>query len=290
MLLQAPNVLAQVYMNGPQLSMSPYRAPHASPISTSGVRTVDQPQQYTAVQYEAEPVIDQAEMPLQTYKQTSYETLDPVMQRPSGRERDSVEASGSSSTRAGLLGQSYLDARFMWLSPPHNGFVDPDSFKVGLASLNLPIAWPKDETSLFHQDMFVEFMYLANGENIPGLSLDQELIDGAIGTTLFADATDWCRPFLQVGGRYRQSSISLQGPIVNFRRTIREYDTIALLRGGAEFDLAHNLALRIAAGNEQLATAELISWPSPRTFFRLGGVMEFDVHSYGFLAGVGFTY
>ncbi|MFO1001342.1 MAG: hypothetical protein U0936_13435 [Planctomycetaceae bacterium] len=290
MLLPAPDVLAQVYMSGPQRSMSAYRAPHASSMNSAGSGQVYQPQQHPGVKYVAEPVIDPVEMPVKTYEPTSYDLPDPAMQRPPSPEMESAKASGSSSTRAGLLGQSYLDARFMWLSPPHNGFVDGDSVKVGLASLNLPIAWPNDETSLFHQDMFVEFMYLANGDKIPGVRLDHELIQGAIGTTLFADATDWCRPFLQVGGSYRQDSVNVNSPIIHFQKATREYDMKLLLRGGAEFDLAQNLAFRIAAGNEQLATAELITWPSPRIFFRLGGVMEFDVHSYGGLAGVGFTY
>jgi hypothetical protein len=287
-LLPATEVSAQTYLNGPQRSMNPYRTTHNAAVNTSGVAQVYQPQQHRAFQYEAEPVMHPAEMPVKTYEPTSFEMPDPVMQPPLSRGNESGQSNVSSSTRAGLLGQSYLDAQFMLLSGPDDDFVDTDPVKGGRSSLNLPIPWPGDASSLFHQDMFLELQYLHIGGSAPMSEVDLELTTGTIGTTLFADTTDWFRPFLQLGWTYNRSLASITGMIINTHQ--REDDHDLLIRGGAEFDLSHNAALRFAAGNDQYATAELIVWPSPRTFFRLGGVMEFDVDIYGGLAGVGFTY
>lgn len=286
-LLPATDVLAQAYLTGPQRSMNAYRAPDDASLNTSGVAQVYQPQQYPAVQREAEPVINQAELAVKTYKPTSYEISDPVMQQRLSRE-STGQAASSSSTRAGLLGQAYIDAQFMLLSPPDDDIVDADPVRGGRSSLNLPIPWLREESSLFHQDMFLEFQYLHIGGTAPMSEVDLELTTGTIGTTLFADTTDWFRPFLQLGWSYNRSSTSITGMIVNTHQ--RENDHDFLIRGGAEFDLSHNAALRFAAGNDEYATAELIVWPSPRMFFRLGGVMEYDVDIYGGLAGVGFTY
>lgn len=287
-LLPTTDVFAQAYFNAPPQAMDPYPAPNGAWMNSSGPSQVYQPQQHLAVQHWPEPVIGQAEMPVQTYQPSPYEISNPARHRPPGGEIVPGQSEGSTSERAGLLGQSYLDAQFMLLSAPDDDAINFDPAKGARSSLNFPIPWPKDASSLFHQDMFLEFQYLSVEGTVPLADVGLQLTTGTVGTTLFVDTTDWFRPFLQLGWSYNHTSTSVDGIVLNFDED--EDDQNLLIRGGGEFDLSPNTALRLSAGNDQYANAELILWPSPRTFFRLGGVMEFDVHIYGGIAGVGFTY
>jgi hypothetical protein len=287
-LLPATDVLAQAYITGPLRSMNAYRAPDDGSLNSSGVARVYQPPQSLTVQQGLEPTIDQADSFVPTYLPMTYEMPDSVIQKPSSGEIGYRPVDGSTSTRSGLLGQSYFDAQFMMLSGPDDDVVNFMRAVGGRSSVNFPTPWLSDANSLFHQDLFLEFQYLSIGGFAPSTEVDLELTTGTIGTTLFMDTTDWFRPFLQLGWSYNRSSASITGAILNTQQ--REDDHDLLIRGGAEFDLSHNAAFRVAAGSDQYSTAELIIWPSPGLFFRLGGVMEFDVDIYGGLAGVGFTY
>ncbi len=199
--------------------------------------------------------------------------------------------------RAGLLGNSYLDAQYIFLTAPTTLEIANPLHGVR-GTINAPVTWGPEVDRFFFQDVFVSARHLGMTADIPGTFSPAELeVDWnswAIGTTFFADVTPSFRPFIQLG--YLRDDIRAQGQSAVRYLEHRDSLNSLLLNVGGEFDLTDDLGARIALeiDNADIGgsffTFEQIYWCTPDIFLRAGVIGNVDATTIGAIIGGGVAF
>ena len=199
--------------------------------------------------------------------------------------------------RAGLLGSSYLDAQYVFLSAPSD-LEYSNSFQGVRGTVNTPILWDPEVQDFFFQDVFVSGRHLGMTTEIPNTfplaELEADWNSWAIGTTIFADVTPSFRPFIQLG--YLRDDIRVQGQSAVVYLEERDSLNSLLLNLGSEFDITDNLGGRITLelDNRDLGdsffTLEQIYWCTPNVFLRGGLIGDIGGTTIGAVLGGGVSY
>jgi hypothetical protein len=199
--------------------------------------------------------------------------------------------------RAGLLGSSYLDAQYLFLSAPTSWeYANP--FYGVRVTVNSPIAWDPDVQDFFFQDIFVSSRHLGMTTDIPGTfppaEIEADWTSWGGGTTIFADVTPSFRPFIQLG--YLRDDIRAQGQSSALHFEMKDSQSSLLLNVGSEFDITDNLGARIALEldhtdfSDSFFTLEQIYWCTPHLLLRGGIVGDIGGTTIGAALGGGVAF
>jgi hypothetical protein len=216
---------------------------------------------------------------------------------PSAANQPYSRVSDPKEERAGLLGSSYLDVQYVFLTAPTDlEYANP--FHGVRGTVNTPILWGEDVEEYFSQDVFFSARHLGMTADIPGTfppaKMDVDWNTWSIGTTLFFDVTPSFRPFIQLG--YVRSDISVEGKSAVAFMEIEDSQDALLVNIGSEFDLTDSLAARIALDIDapdfggSFFTVEQIYWCTPEIFIRGGVIGDVDATTIGAVIGGGVAF
>jgi hypothetical protein len=204
----------------------------------------------------------------------------------------------SSRNQSGLLGRAYADAQYISLVTPDEFDAISETMPGYRGSVNLPAPWTVLLPDFLKQDIFISGRHLgfSGSMNLAGfaLSVDAELDEWVVGTTLFTTIDTTFHPFVQVGYNHQTSQMNFS----SIFGKMSEVDTEDRLfvAPGFEIDITSELALRFATELDfdevpaSIMTTELIFWFSPHLFARGGLMNEVDFETYGGVIGGGIAF
>ncbi len=204
----------------------------------------------------------------------------------------------ASRNQAGLLGRAYIDAQYISLVTPEEFEVFGDTMPGFRTSLNLPAPWQNRLPSFLFQDVFLSARHLGISGTIDFLgnpfSMDTEIDNWVIGTTLYGSFDSTVRPFVQVGYDHQTVEIEMTG----FGQTFfeRDHESKFFCSPGIEIDMTSSVAFRMATEidfeefDSSVMTSELIFWVTGNLFVRGGLINDVEWETYGGLIGGGLAY
>jgi hypothetical protein len=204
----------------------------------------------------------------------------------------------SSQNQSGLLGRAYIDGQYISLITPKE-FEEFASTMPGFrTSLNLPAPWNNQLPAFLSQDVFISARHLEMSGTIDvsglALSMESEIDNWAVGTTLFATIDNTFHPFVQVGYDYQQFEFQSSSILGTFSES--EIDHRFLCVPGFEIDITTDLALRFGTEldfedmSSSIMTTEFVFWLTNNVFARGGLINDVEWETYGGLIGGGLAY
>lgn len=204
----------------------------------------------------------------------------------------------ASRNQAGLLGRAYIDGQYISLVTPEEFEVFGDTMPGFRTSLNFPAPWQNRLPSFLYQDVFLSARHIGISGTIDVLgnpfSMDTEIDNWVIGTTIYGSFDSTVRPFVQIGYDHQTVEIEMTGLGQTFFE--RDHEEKFFCSPGIEIDLMSNIAFRMATEidfeefKSSIMTSELIFWMTRNLFVRGGLINDVEWETYGGLIGGGLAY
>jgi hypothetical protein len=204
----------------------------------------------------------------------------------------------SSANQSGLLGRAYIDGQYISLVTPEELEEFTSTMPGFRTSLNIPAPWNNRLPTFLSQDIFISARHLemSGTTDVAGLalSMESEIDNWAVGTTLFTTIDNTFHPFVQIGYDFQRFEFQSSSILGTFSEA--EDDHRFLCVPGFEIDITTDLGLRFGTEldfedmSSSIMTTELVYWLTPNIFARGGLINDVEWEAYGGLIGGGIAY